>query len=462
MTTNDLVYGLDFGTSNTSIALAARGEGPPRLLPIDPLADPPEVLPTLVYFGQRGAELFSSVGAAAWRDLLVHGVRGEGRFLFELKAVMGLPLDGTRLQGRFVTMPELVATVLRHVKAHADAAAGGPVDRVVCGRPARFSDDPEVDRRAERVLDAALERAGFRERVFALEPVAADAASDLGAPGVDDASAERPPRGPTPEGASGRAASGGPGGARAPTVTLTVDIGGGTLDVSLVRRAPGARPEVLAVAGRPEAGRNVDRRLVYERLLEPFGRGVTLRRGEVPAWVLNKVGAWNELHLLAEDPKLLQTLARLDPTGREPLPQALKRYFRERQGYALLREVEARKIELAAAPAAKVRFAGGVVVLETLDRPALAAAAAPLLAAIDRCVDEVLAAAGLEAGAIDAVERIGGTSRLAAVHEHLVARFGPARVRGQGSLTAVAEGLAVLGRRWFLEGDRSAPVREVA
>ncbi len=461
MTTNDLVYGLDFGTSNTSIALAARGGGAPRLLPVDPLADPPEVLPTLVYFGQRGAELFSSVGAAAWRDLLVHGVRGEGRFLFELKAVMGLPLDGTRLQGRFVTMPELVATVLRHVKAHADAAAGGPVDRVVCGRPARFSDDPETDRRAERVLDAALERAGFRERAFALEPVAADAAADVGA-GGDEVRAEWTSHDPTAAGATGRAPGGGPGRARTPTVTLTVDIGGGTLDVSLVRRAPGARPEVLAVAGKPEAGRNVDRRLVYERLLEPFGRGAALRRGEVPAWVLNKVGAWNELHLLAEDPKLLQTLTRLDPTGREPLPQALKRYFRERQGYALLREVEARKIELATAPAAKVRFSGGVVVLETLDRPALAAAAAPLLAAIDRCVDEVLAAAGLEAGAIDAVERIGGTSRLAAVHEHLVARFGPARVRGQGSLTAVAEGLAVLGRRWFLEGDRSAPVREVA
>jgi hypothetical chaperone protein len=420
--TQDLVYGLDFGTSNTSLAVASR-EGPARLLPIDPLGQPPTVLPTQIYFGrdERG-KTYVSHGAQAFKDLVRQGVRGDGRFLFELKAVLGFPVRTTRLLGRVFEIPELVAHVIRFVKANGDRACGADVKRVVCGRPVRFSDDPEVDARAEATLSRALELAGFEEHAFELEPVAADAAEGMSTSGV----------------------------------TLTVDIGGGTLDVSVVRRTGNGRPpEVLGVSGRVEAGRNVDRRLIDERLLEPFGRDVTWDRGrKIPAWVLAKVGSWSEFHLLGDDPEFLRALARTEVESRRNAHVlALARYFRERHGYSFVKEVEAQKIVLSESESVRVRFVGGgIIVLEEVRREHLSPVLDPLLRALDACVGEALAQAKLEDRDVTSVERIGGSSRIPAVGERLSRRFGAERVRGTGSLTAVALGLGELARRRFLKG----------
>lgn len=421
MVTSDLVYGLDFGTSNTSLSVVGR-EGPPRLLPIDPIGDPKTVLPTQVYFGRDGNQPLVSVGTQAFKDLLRIGVRGEGRFLFELKPILGFPVTTTRLQGRLVEFADLVAHVIRFVKANADAACGQDVKRVVCGRPVQFSDDPETDARAQATLGRALELAGFEEHDFALEPVAADAAAGTSEAGI----------------------------------SVTVDIGGGTLDVSVVRRrGDGSPPEVLGVAGRVEAGRNVDKRLIDERLLEPFGRDLTWDRGrKIPAWVLAKVGAWSELHLLGDDPEFLRALARTEvESRRHETVLAVSRYFRERHGYSFVKEVEAQKIVLSEQEKARVRFVGGgIIVLEEIARPHLAPVLDPLLRALDVSVDEALARARLSDADVTAVERIGGSSRIPAVGERLAKRFGAARVRGTGSLTAVALGLGELARRRFLAG----------
>lgn len=413
------VYGLDFGTSNTSLAVAS-GDDAPRLLPIDPVNDPREVLPTQVYFGrdEKGAP-FVSHGALAFKDLLRCGVKGDGRFLFELKPILGFPVRQTRILGRVFEIPELVAHVIRHAKENADRACGEKVTRVVCGRPVRFSDDPEVDARAEATLSRALTLAGFEEHSFALEPVAADAS-------LEDAE----------EG-----------------VTLTVDMGGGTTDISVVRRERGKPPEVLGVSGRAEAGRNVDKRLIEERLLVPFGRDISWERGRaIPAWVLAKVGAWSEFHLLPDDAAFLRALARTEiESRRHPTVLSLARYFTERHGYSFVREVESQKIALSGTARARVRFVGaGLIILEDIAQEHLGPVLEPLLRAIDVSVDEALAAARLNPADVTRVERIGGSSRIPAVGAHLATRFGAEKVRGTGSLTAVALGLAELARRRYL------------
>lgn len=414
-----LVYGLDFGTSNTSLAVAGR-DVPPRLLPIDPVNDPQTVLPTQIYFG-RDAESrpFVTHGALAFKDLLRCGVKGDGRFLFELKPILGFPVRTTRILGRVFEIPELVAHVIRYAKENADRACGEKVTRVVCGRPVRFSDDPEVDARAEATLKRALTLAGFEEHSFALEPVAADASLDH----VEDG------------------------------VTLTVDIGGGTLDISIVRRAQGKTPEVLGVSGRPEAGRNVDKRLIDERLLVPFGRDLEWgKRSRIPAWLLQKVGSWSEFHLLPDDPPFLRALARTEvESRRHPTVLSLGRYFTERHGYSFVKEVEAQKIALSEAPRARVRFVGaGLIVMEEIGREHLKPVFEPLLLALDRCIDEALASAGLALADVTRVERIGGSSRIPAIGAHLSSRFGAEKVKGAGSLTAVALGLATLARQRYL------------
>jgi len=417
---DELVYGLDFGTSNTSLSVSDR-KGTARLVPIDPHADDATVLPTQIYFGRdaRGAP-YVSHGAMARKDLIRQGVRGDGRFLFELKAVMGFPVRTTRLLGRLFDLEEVVASVVRFVKENADKAVGQKVRRVLCGRPVRFNDDPEIDARAQATLAKALEIAGFEEHDFALEPVAADAASGTGETGI----------------------------------SVAVDIGGGTLDVSVVKRSGGgAPPEVLGVAGRVEAGRNVDRRLIDERLLVPFGRDVVWESGHgIPPWILTKVGAWSEFHLLADDADFRRALARTKvDSRRHPVVLGLERYFLERQGYSFVKEVETQKIALSEQASARVRFVGAeIMVLEDVKREHLGPVLEKLLRALDACLDEALSRAGLKDGDVTSVERIGGSSRIPAIGDRLGARFGREKVRGAGSLTAVAVGLGELARRRFL------------
>jgi len=89
-------------------------------------------------------------------------------------------------------------------------------------------------------------------------------------------------------------------------------------------------------------------------------------------------------------------------------------------------------------------------VLEDVKREHLGPVLEKLLRALDACLDEALSRAGLKDGDVTSVERIGGSSRIPAIGDRLGARFGREKVRGAGSLTAVAVGLGELARRRFL------------
>jgi hypothetical chaperone protein len=71
---------------------------------------------------------------------------------------------------------------------------------------------------------------------------------------------------------------------------------------------------------------------------------------------------------------------------------------------------------------------------------------APDMVQIAAAVDRALAAAGLEAGAIDRVFLTGGTSLTPRVRRLFDDRFGAERIATGGELTSIAHGLAMIGR----------------
>jgi hypothetical chaperone protein len=87
-----------------------------------------------------------------------------------------------------------------------------------------------------------------------------------------------------------------------------------------------------------------------------------------------------------------------------------------------------------------------------IERPGFEGWIAEDLAAIDGVLDDVLARAGVAAGAIDRVFATGGSSLVPAVRERLVARFGAAKLVGGEELTSVAWGLAARARQVFGRG----------
>src|SRR4051812_49371006 len=159
--------GLDFGTSNTTIGVTARG-GAPHLVPLENGAT---TLPSAVFFDFDSATM--AVGQAA---IDAYVADGEGRFMRALKSVLGTALidEETMLRSSRIGFRAVIAHFLGEIKRRAEAASGAALDTVVHGRPVRFVDgDEAADARAERALAEIAQSIGFRHVAFQFEPIAA-------------------------------------------------------------------------------------------------------------------------------------------------------------------------------------------------------------------------------------------------------------------------------------------------
>ncbi|HEY2723584.1 MAG TPA: type VII secretion-associated protein [Pseudonocardiaceae bacterium] len=209
---------VDFGSSNTCAVLAL-GSAPPQVV----LVDGAPVMPSAVCAGAGGG-LF--VGQEAGRQAGVDPARYEPhpkRRIDEHELLLG---------DTVVPVAEVVRAVLARVIGEARrCAAGAPVDQLVLTHPADWgSVRPEVLRHAARPL--------AREIVLVPEPVAAALCYATEVAGT---------------------AVAGTGGGPAEVLAI-LDLGGGTVDASVVRVAAGssttgpAAVRVLATRGDPAFG----------------------------------------------------------------------------------------------------------------------------------------------------------------------------------------------------------------
>lgn len=238
------IYGLDFGTSHSSLLVACGT----RLTAVrDPLISGPRAsrVPSALFIGADGHD---SIGDEAYRR------RGEApdRYLRELKRSIGE--HPVRVRGESFEVHALVARILSPLRRQAEDAAPAP-DVLVCTVPVAW----EL-RRRELMLDA-LQIAGFdRERTHIVsepEAAAAHAVSKLGP-------AERARN------------------------LLVYDFGGGTFDCAVVRVGPDAS-QVLTAAGHPTLGGADLDDIVMELIRERFPESVAeLDRPTLPVDVLKR------------------------------------------------------------------------------------------------------------------------------------------------------------------------------
>jgi hypothetical chaperone protein len=181
----------------------------------------------------------------------VHALVDEltpGRFLHSLKSGLATGYEGTTIFGRYYELDELIATYLWEIRQRVEAQAGQAVTGVVLGRPVHFVDSrgAEDDQLAQERLRRAAHEAGFQEVEFELEPVAAALFYELT---LDE-----------------------------PQNVLVFDLGGGTLDITVMRLGEPGQRRVFATGGVGIAGDTFDKRIIQWRLLDHFGRGSTIRR----------------------------------------------------------------------------------------------------------------------------------------------------------------------------------------
>jgi hypothetical chaperone protein len=411
--------GVDFGTSNSAVAVAARGHA--RVLG---LQEGRTSVPTAVFFSfEDGSVVY---GREAMRRHLAHD---PGRLMRSLKSILGTTLFEEKTQVRLqrYLFADIVAGFLRFLRHACAAEMGEAPRRVVLGRPAFFvDDDPDADLRAQQQLESAAAAAGFADITFQFEPIAA--ALDY------ERSVSRE------------------------EIALVADIGGGTSDFSVVRVSPERRlaadrkADILSWGGIHIGGTDFDRLLSLATLMPLLGfrsrmKGKSM---EVPSWYYHDLSTWHRVNALY-DPKALPDMRRVRREAAEP--EKLDRLLdvvKLRKGHELLGRVEDAKIALSAHDRAALDLA------DLSQGLSLDIAVGRFEQAIGASIDKVIATAsdavrqaGLAPGDIDTVFLTGGSSGIPKFKAALAAAVPAARVVEGDAFGSVATGLALDAERKF-------------
>lgn len=421
MLTPAIAVGLDFGTTNSAVAIAGDG-APARVLPLPtPGGGTAGTWRTVLCF--EPAEDRAPVRSSAGPHAIARYAESEGvaRFLQSIKShLASASFVDTSIFGRSFKLEQLIGVYLRALRAAAPIDLG---NRAVVGRPVRYwgADDDADDERAVSRMRTALALAGFDDVTFAYEPVAAAHAY---ATRLDH-----------------------------DELVLIADLGGGTSDFSVVAVGPGHGAEVWATTGVAIAGDAFDARVVDHVVAPPLGKGTRYRvelggEAPVPSWIYNALRRWHTLSLL-KSPQTTRLLERIadGALAREAIARLLH-VVEDDLGLPLHDAVEASKLALTRGDRAAFAFARpGVRISDELARAAFDAWIEPDLDAIDAAVGDALTAAGVTAADIDRVFATGGSSLVPAVRARLAARFGADRIVGGEELTSVAAGLAEMAAR---------------
>ena len=416
------IYGIDFGTSNSAVTI---WNATTRTLVRDPRIAGVDA--SFLYFPYTTKRIAPVIGNAAKLRYVEDQMRG--RFFQAVKTILPYKtFTDTIINNQTYLIEDLIAIFLQHLKARADAVTKQDVKRVVLGRPAVFSTNPEEDQLAEERLFRAAQIAGFTEIHFQYEPIAAAFAYE--------ARITKPER------------------------VLVGDFGGGTSDFTVVHLDPARQgltdrmADILATGGLPVAGNKYDAATMWHKVTPHFGRGATYdswgKQIEVPDSLYRTICQWDQIVFL-HNAKKLDLLWRL--VGLSSDPPAFERFqslIKENQGFALFQKIEAAKIALTTQVSAPIVFTHPRIPLDLrITRSEFNKNSADLTAEITSYLDTFLAKAGVTPASIETVFLTGGTSLIPSLRSQFVARFGQDKIRDGEEFTSVADGLALSAPLFF-------------
>ncbi|OWV89759.1 molecular chaperone Hsp70 [Rhizobium sp. N122] len=416
--------GLDFGTTNTVLAMADGGAT--RSMAFTSTAGTADSMRTALSFmkdAQLGASALKvEAGHAAIRQFIDNP--GECRFLQSIKTFAASALfQGTLIFAKRHNFEDLMEVFVRRLRNYAGDNWPSDVSRIVTGRPVHFAGaSPDPDLATER-YNEALSRFGFPEIHYVYEPVAAAFyfAQNL----------------------------------KQDATVLVADFGGGTTDYSLIRFeivAGKLTATPIGHSGVGVAGDHFDYRMIDNIVAPQIGKGSHFKSFdkilEVPSNYYSSFGRWNQLSIF-KTTREFEDLKKLVRTSLEP--EKLEIFIDlidHDEGYPLYQAVSATKMALSAAEEAPFDFAplgsGGH---RSIKRRDFEGWISEDLARIEGALDDVLDKTETKASEIDKVFLTGGTSFVPAVRRIFTERFDRDRIESGGELLSIAHGLALIGER---------------
>lgn len=418
--------GLDFGTTNTVLAVADDAGATTASVAFTSSAGTADTMRTALSFMKDKAlgagALKVEAGQAAIRAFIDNP--GECRFLQSIKTFAASALfQGTLIHARRFQFEDLMEVFLKRLETYAGDGWPRAAKRLVVGRPVHFagaSPDPAL---AISRYNEALTRFGFPEIHYVYEPVAA--AFYFARHLKQDAT------------------------------VLVADFGGGTTDYSLIRFETSAgrvtaRP--VGHSGVGIAGDQFDARIIDHLVAPEIGKGSRFSSFgkvlDVPSNYYTSFSRWNQLSVF----KTSREYADLKGLVRQALePEKLELFIdlvEHDEGYPLYQAVSAAKMALSSSEEAEFHFAPlGAAGRKTVRRADFERWIADDLARIEGALDDVFTSTGTSTGEIDKVFLTGGTSFVPAVRRIFTERFDASRIETGGELVSIAHGLALIGER---------------
>lgn len=416
MTLSGSTIGIDFGTTNSVLAVA-ENDAQARVLPFTFENTTRDMVRTALAFRRSGRhEPVSEAGP--WAIDMFLEAPEDTRFLQSFKSFAAShAFTDTAVFARRFTFSQLLEVFLRRLGEHAGVTYP---KRLVIGRPVTFAGAAPDEALAHARYTTAFKSLGFDEVHFVLEPVAA---AFFYAQRLTE-----------------------------PATVLVGDFGGGTSDFSIMRFVPGQAAQALAHAGVGLAGDTFDYRIIDAVVAPLLGKHATYTSWgkdlPIPLHYFTSFSRWNELSMMNRPPviKALQEFADASPQAKQL--EAFIALIESGAVYRLYQEVAAAKATLSRANAAAFNFAvEGVSITRSITRSEFESWIAEDLARLDAAIATVLDRATLQPGAIDRVFLTGGTSHVPAVRALFHRRFGAEKVEAGDELISIAKGLALIGAR---------------
>ena len=426
--TSPLSLGIDFGTTNTVVALAG-ASGPAHLVNFPaPEGELFAFRSCLSFHAPAEQPAERTIAAGPWAiDAYVEDP-AETRFIQSFKSFAASEsFTETQVLGRRYRFEDLLSTFLLKVRDYADAGMAELPRRVIVGRPVTFAGAAPKETLALERYETAFARMGFSEILYAYEPVGA---AFFFARELDH-----------------------------DATVLVGDFGGGTSDFSIIRferpqSGEGAgeiRSIPLGRSGVGVAGDAFDYRIIDHLVSPALGKGSSYQSfGKIlpiPNRYYTTFARWDQLALMraSRDMREIRRLVRdaVEPEKIARLVETLD----ENYGYQLYRAVSRLKEALSTEDRAEFRFeAGSISLVGGVSRAQFEGWIAPELARIEAAVDAALADADIAPGQIDRVFLTGGSSLVPAVRAIFHRRFDPSRIETGAELESIASGLALMGR----------------
>lgn len=414
-----LSCGIDFGTSNSSIAIDQNGH-----ISLVPVEKEHVTIPSAIFFQRTNNKAFYGREAV---NLFFD--RNQGRFMRSLKRVLGTSLmkQGTLVNGMSMNFVTIIASFLNHIKDKADAVAGEEIEAVVMGRPVHFVDnDGQADARAQAELMAIAQRIGFKYIDFQFEPIAAAFAHEANVTGEK--------------------------------LAIVADLGGGTSDFTVIRlsrqsgRKTDRSSDILANTGVRVGGNDFDKELSMTAIMPELGYRSTYgeKQLDVPIKPYQDLAEWSKVNFLYTPKLIMQMRQILHQSHDKKRFQRLVSVLENETGHSLLASAEATKIALSTQEAYNARFDFiepdfSIDIERALFEQSIDGEIEKIMESARQCLRE----AGIQKEAIELVILTGGTTEVRTVQMAFRQLFPKAAIADENKLSSVGLGLAYDSRNKF-------------